>query len=133
MSRSPSGAGRRGRPGECGAGATWGLGAPGPLGPRAAGPRGYATSFSHGLTGLKGAKACLGRDRKPVGDPARFGQVPVLLVGGLGRTRATGRVLDYTWRGDDNRKLCSLYQALRRRMAVAAVRFGDATGQLAGL
>jgi hypothetical protein len=61
------------------------------------------------------------------------GKVPVLLVGGLGGTLTTGRVLDYTGRGDDNRKLCSLYLSLMNRMGVKAERFGDATAQLAEL
>jgi hypothetical protein len=60
-------------------------------------------------------------------------KVPVLLVGGLGGTLATGRVLDYTGRGDEDRKLCSLYLSLMQRMGVKAERFGDATAQLAGL
>jgi hypothetical protein len=60
-------------------------------------------------------------------------KVPVLLVGGLGGALATGRVLDWTQRGDDNRKLCSLYLALLNRMGVKAKRFGDATAPLAGL
>ncbi|MBI1918700.1 MAG: DUF1552 domain-containing protein [Planctomycetes bacterium] len=61
------------------------------------------------------------------------GKLPVLLVGGLGGTLATGRVLDYTRRGDENRKLCSLYLSLMKRMGVNAEQFGDATTQLAGL
>ena len=61
------------------------------------------------------------------------GKLPVLLVGGLGGALATGRVLDYTERGNDNRKLCSLYLSLMNRMGVKAGRFGDATAQLAGL
>ena len=60
-------------------------------------------------------------------------KVPVLLVGGLGGTLRTGRVLDYTGRGDDNRKLCSLYLSLMNRMGVRAERFSDATGPLAEL
>jgi hypothetical protein len=60
-------------------------------------------------------------------------KVPVLLVGGLGGTIRTGRVLDYTARGDDNRKLCSLYLSLMDRMGVRAERFGDATAPLADL
>jgi hypothetical protein len=60
-------------------------------------------------------------------------KLPVLLVGGLGGTLATGRVLDYTGRGDEDRKLCSLYLSLMNRMGVRAGRFGDATTQLAGL
>jgi hypothetical protein len=60
-------------------------------------------------------------------------KVPLILVGGLGGTLPTGRVLDYTRRGDENRKLCSLYLSLMNRMGVRTDRFGDATGQLAGL
>jgi hypothetical protein len=60
-------------------------------------------------------------------------KLPVLLVGGLGRALATGRVLDYTGRGDEDRKLCSLYLSLMKRMGVNAQRFGDAAAPLAGL
>src|SRR5262245_30883887 len=60
-------------------------------------------------------------------------KVPIVLVGGLGGTLETGRVLDYAERGDDNRKLCALYLSLMNRMGVRAERFGDATAQLAGL
>jgi hypothetical protein len=61
------------------------------------------------------------------------GKLPVLLVGGLGGKLATGRVLDYTGRGDEDRKLCGLYLSLLNRMGVKAERFGDATAPLAGL
>jgi hypothetical protein len=61
------------------------------------------------------------------------GKLPVLLVGGLRGTLTTGRVLDYTRRGDENRKLCSLYLGLMKRMGVKAGRFGDAAAPLAGL
>jgi hypothetical protein len=60
-------------------------------------------------------------------------KLPVLLVGGLGGALATGRVLDYTGRTDENRKLCSLYLSLMRRMGVKADRFGDAAEPLTGL
>jgi hypothetical protein len=60
-------------------------------------------------------------------------KLPVLLVGSLGGKLATGRVLDYTGRGDDNHKLCSLYLSLMNRMGVKAERFGDAAAPLAGL
>jgi hypothetical protein len=60
-------------------------------------------------------------------------KVPVLLVGGLGGALATGRVLNYTGRGDGERKLCALYRALMDRMGVKAERFGDAAAPLAGL
>jgi len=60
-------------------------------------------------------------------------KVPVLLAGGLGGTLDTGRVLDYTDEGDDNRKLCSLYLSIMDRMGVKLDRFGDAETRLAGL
>jgi hypothetical protein len=60
-------------------------------------------------------------------------KVPVLLVGGLGGTLQTGRVLDYRDNGDANRKLCSLYLSLMDRMDVKVDRFGDAATRLAGL
>jgi hypothetical protein len=61
------------------------------------------------------------------------GKVPVLTVGGLSGKLATGRVLDYRERGDENRKLCSLYLSLMNRMGVQQDHFGDATKELAGL
>jgi hypothetical protein len=60
-------------------------------------------------------------------------KVPLLLVGGLGGTLATGRVLDYTGRADEDRKLCSLYLSLMNRLGLNTTRFGDATAPLAGL
>jgi hypothetical protein len=61
------------------------------------------------------------------------GKLPVLQVGGLGGSIATGRVLDYTGKSADRRKLCSLYLALLQRMGVKAEKFGDATQPLADL
>jgi hypothetical protein len=60
-------------------------------------------------------------------------KVPLVTVGGLGGKLDTGRVLDYTGKGDANRKLCSLYLAFLNRLGVTADRFGDATAPLAGL
>jgi len=60
-------------------------------------------------------------------------RLPVLTVGGLGGKLETGRVLDYTGKGDENRRLCGLYLGLLTRMGVKADRFGDATAPLAGL
>jgi hypothetical protein len=60
-------------------------------------------------------------------------KVPVLLVGGLGGTLKGGRVLDYGGRGEEDRRLCSLYLSLMRRMGVKAARFGDASEELAEL
>ena len=58
-------------------------------------------------------------------------KVPLLTAGSLGGTLATGRVLDYTDAGDDNRKLCSLYLSLMDRMGVKLDKFGDASMRLA--
>jgi hypothetical protein len=60
-------------------------------------------------------------------------KVPLLLAGGLGGSLATGRVLDYTGRGDDDRKLCGLYLSLMSRMGLTLPRFGDADRPLAGV
>jgi hypothetical protein len=60
-------------------------------------------------------------------------KVPLVLAGGLGGTLETGRVLDYAQRGDDNRKLCSLYLSIMDRMGVPLDRFGDADARLADL
>jgi hypothetical protein len=60
-------------------------------------------------------------------------KLPLLLVGGLGGTLDTGRVLDYATRGDENRKLCSLYLSLLDRMGASLPRFGDADSRLADI
>lgn len=60
-------------------------------------------------------------------------KVPLLLVGGLGGTLQTGRSLDYLDKGDENRKLCSLYLSIMDRMDVKLERFGDADTRLAGI
>ena len=60
-------------------------------------------------------------------------KLPVLTVGGLGGALETGRVLDYVEKGDDNRKLCSLYLSLMDRMGVKLDHFGDADSRLEGI
>lgn len=60
-------------------------------------------------------------------------KLPLVLVGGLDGMLATGRVLDYTARGDDNRKLCSLYLSLADRMGLGLRSFGDTDSRLADL
>jgi len=60
-------------------------------------------------------------------------KVPLLMAGGLGDTIETGRVLDFTGQGDENRKLCSLYLSIMQRMGLSADRFGDADAPLANL
>ena len=61
------------------------------------------------------------------------GKVPLLTAGGLGGSLATGRVLDYTRRGDDQRKLCSFYLSLANRLGLPVQEFGDANEPLADL
>jgi hypothetical protein len=60
-------------------------------------------------------------------------KVPLLTLGNLGGTLETGRVIDYSDRAEDERKLCSLYLSIMNRMGVEADKFGDADQQLAGL
>jgi hypothetical protein len=60
-------------------------------------------------------------------------KLPILMLGGFGGTLATGRVLDYRDKGDENRKLCSLYLSLMDRVGVTLPRFGDADMRLAGI
>ncbi len=60
-------------------------------------------------------------------------KLPILTVGGLGGALETGRVLDYSDAGDENRKLCSLHLSLMDRLGVNLPRFGDADTRLAGI
>ena len=57
-------------------------------------------------------------------------KLPLVMVGGLGQTLETGRVLDYSERDDDDRKLCGLYLSLMQRMGLPDTSFGDATSPL---
>ncbi len=59
--------------------------------------------------------------------------LPILTLGSLGKTLKTGRVLNYRDKGDENRKLCSLYLSLMDRMGVSLKRFGDADTRLTEL
>ncbi len=59
-------------------------------------------------------------------------RVPVLTVGSLGGKLQTGRSLDYQPKGDDNRKLCSLYLSVMDAMDVRLKQFGDAESRLDG-
>jgi hypothetical protein len=56
--------------------------------------------------------------------------LPLVLAGGLGGTLQTGRTLDYTQAGDDNRKMSSLYLSIMDRMGVKLESFGDADTRL---
>jgi hypothetical protein len=67
------------------------------------------------------------------GDLHSAEQLPILLTGkGRGSLR-TGRILDYTDRGDANRKACSLHLSLMDRMGVTLDAFGDASTRLEDL
>ncbi|XZE54205.1 DUF1552 domain-containing protein [Planctomycetaceae bacterium SH139] len=57
-------------------------------------------------------------------------KLPLLMAGGLGGAIATGRVLDYSDRDDEQRKLCSLYVSLLDRMGTPVKAFGDADSPL---
>lgn len=59
-------------------------------------------------------------------------KLPILTAGSLGGTLETGRVLDYLDKGDENRKMCSLYLSVMDRMGVKLDHFGDADTRLAG-
>jgi hypothetical protein len=60
-------------------------------------------------------------------------KLPVILAGGLGGSLTTGRVLDFTDKGSQDRKLCSLYLSIMDRMSVKEARFGDSDVRLAGV
>lgn len=64
------------------------------------------------------------------GDQHEATEMPMLLVG-RGGGLPTGRVLDYSERGDANRRACSLYLSLLDRFGVELPRFGDADQRLA--
>ena len=66
-------------------------------------------------------------------DPFPLDRVVLTLGAGGGQTVLSGRVLDYTEKGDDNRKLCSLYLSIMDRMGGELDQFGDADARLAGL
>jgi len=60
-------------------------------------------------------------------------KLPIVTAGSLGGALQTGRVLNYQDRGDDHRRLCSLYLSLLQRMEVPAKTFGDAEEPLADI
>jgi hypothetical protein len=64
------------------------------------------------------------------GDRHQADEMPILLAGRGGGSLRTGRVLDYSGRGNDNRRACSLYLSLMDRMGVHLPRFGDAAKPL---
>jgi Protein of unknown function (DUF1552) len=67
------------------------------------------------------------------GDTHQADEMPILLAGRSGGGMTTGRVLDYSGRGREGRRACSLYLALMNRIGVPMTRFGDADRPLAEL
>jgi hypothetical protein len=67
------------------------------------------------------------------GDVHDASQLPIILSGGGGGQLATGRVLDYLERGNENRRACSLYLSLLDRFGIRLPQFGDAHQRLADL
>jgi len=67
------------------------------------------------------------------GDAHSANRLPIVLAGKGGGSLQTGRILDYTDRGDDHRKVCSLHLSLMDRLGVKLDRFGDASTRLAEL
>jgi len=67
------------------------------------------------------------------GDAHSANELPILLAGKGGGSLKPGRNLDYTDKGDDNRRACSLYLSLMDRMGVQLERFGDTDRRLADL
>jgi len=59
-------------------------------------------------------------------------KVPIVTAGGLGGTLETGRVMDFSDKGEENRKLSSLYLGIMDRMGVQLDHFGDGSARLAG-
>lgn len=64
------------------------------------------------------------------GDLHTADRLPVVLMGKGGGSLKTGRILDYLDKGDEHRKVCSLYLSLMDRMGVQLDRFGDASTRL---
>ena len=60
-------------------------------------------------------------------------KLPILTLGGLGGTLETGRILNFRNKGDENRKVCSLYLSLMDKMGVKLEHFGDSDMRLAGI
>ena len=67
------------------------------------------------------------------GDAHSADRLPIVLAGKGGGSLKTGRILDYTGKGDDHRKVCSLHLSLMDRLGVKLDRFGDASTRLADL
>ncbi len=66
------------------------------------------------------------------GDKRGADQMPIVMPGKAGGAMKTGRIVDYTKKGDDNRRACSMYLSMMDRMGVRPDRFGDSDKRLEG-
>ena len=66
------------------------------------------------------------------GDKHGADQMPIVMAGRASGALKTGRVLDYSGKGNDNRRACSLYLSMMDKMGVKLDRFGDSEKRLEG-
>jgi hypothetical protein len=66
------------------------------------------------------------------GDKHGADQMPLILAGKAGGAMKTGRVIDYSKNGNDDRRACSMYLSIMERMGVKLDRFGDSAKPLEG-
>lgn len=59
--------------------------------------------------------------------------LPLVLCGRGGQTLRPGRVLDFTDRSDEERRLCNLFVAMQNRMGLSEATFGNSIHALPGL
>jgi hypothetical protein len=64
------------------------------------------------------------------GDAHGANEMPLIIAGKAGGKLQTGRVLDYTDAGNDNRRACSLYLSIMDHYGVTLDRFGDTDQRL---
>jgi hypothetical protein len=64
------------------------------------------------------------------GDAHGANEMPLIIAGKAGGKLQTGRVLDYSDAGNDNRRACSLYLSIMDHFGVTLDRFGDADQRL---
>ena len=89
--------------------------------------------ISEGETSLLDSSILVATSSLFDGDAHSADRLPFLITGKGGGTLKGGRILDYTDKGDDNRKACSLHLSLMDRMGVKLDKFGDATTRLTDL
>lgn len=66
------------------------------------------------------------------GDKHGADQMPMVIAGKAGGAMKTGRVIDYSKKGNDDRRACSMYLSMMDRMGVKLDRFGDSDKRLDG-